>query len=208
MKGPEGHDSCIDYSGRRKALYYEAKRDFEPIKIVCDTLRCDTLPIYLVNDSSEAVTGKVIMEVLDFDGNLIQSDATGLFLTKGGSSSFMHNYVIPNYLDSDKRKSAYLRIRFVSDVGELINEKVCFFNYPGQLALKKSEITIRRLGNREWEISSPTLQYGVELQADKDGTFSDNYFVLQPREHKIVRWDPADEADAGGVRARSLNALR
>lgn len=202
--------SCIDYFGRRKALYYEAKRDFEPIKIVCDTLRRDTLPIYLVNDLSEAVTGKVIMEVLDFDGNLIQSDATALFSTKGGTSSFMHNYVVPNHLDSNKRKSAYLRIRFLNDSSELKNEKVCFFNYPGQLALEKSEVLIRRLGNREWEISSPTLQYGVELQANKDGFFSDNFFVLQPGERKTVKWNAADSANSEPItiNVRSLNQLR
>ena len=37
------------------------------------------------------------------------------------------------------------------------------------------------------------LQYGVELSANVDGYFEDNYFILLPNEPKRVHFTPKEE---------------
>ena len=52
---------------------------------------------------------------------------------------------------------------------------------------------MRRIDDNTVEFSSTVLQYGVELSANVDGYFEDNYFILLPNEPKRVHFTPKEE---------------
>lgn len=207
--------SCIDYYGRRKALYYEAKRDFEPVIIACDTVRNDTLPIYVVNDLQESVQGNLQLNVCNFNGEILQSHIIENIDIQQNESQLATNFIPSKelgFLDAQEwtrslllihpEQQCYLHIVFTDNDGKKIAEKVHFFVYPGMLDLPSSPIQISQVGNEVLCVSQ-TLQYGVELTSDVDGTFSDNYFILLPGVPKTVIFKPKGN-DAGKIKARSL----
>ena len=53
-------------------------------------------------------------------------------------------------------------------------------------------ITVRRIDDTTVEVSSSVLQYGVELSANVDGYFDDNYFTLMPNAPKRVKFVPKE----------------
>lgn len=178
--------SCIDYYGRRKALYYEAKRQFAPVILATDTMHGNRLPISLVTDYCFTQNARLELTLRDFSGNVLDVQIVDSLLVKENNSCQIANYDWPSTLDSTLKTSTYLQMRLWSYDSWLLAEKCYFFAYPGQLNLKSDEITIKKVDKNILEISCPTLQYGVELSADQEVTFDDNYFVLEPGETKAV----------------------
>ncbi len=183
--------SCIDYYGRRKALYYEVKRQFAPVILACDTLHGDQLPIYVVNDRSEPIAdGMLELSLRDFRGNVLDTQRIEGLKAAANSSTFIVHYAVPD--DPVLRRTTFLQMTLRDGFGDVVAEKCRFFDVPGRLELPAAAITVRALGDGVVEVSSPTLQYGVELCADVPGTFSDNYFTLLPGTPKRVTFRASD----------------
>ena len=185
--------SCIDYYGRRKALYYEMKRQFKPIIIACDTMQEGKLPIYVVSDHMNVGDCCLTLSLCRMDGTVIEEKITDYLEVSGNRPVHFIDYTGAAQLDSNDLRSCYLRIKCHD-----ITQKVKFFCYPGQLELPEAEITVRRIDDTTVEVSSTMLQYGVELSANVDGYFEDNYFTLLPNEPKQVKFVPK-EAIKGNV---------
>lgn len=196
--------SCIDYYGRRKALYYEAKRDFEPVIIACDTVRNNTLPIYVVNDGTDEINGTLLIQNRDFSGNILSTETANLNGLKSQTSSLVYNYTIPSSID---KKNNYLSISIIDNIKKSnIAEKSYFFVYPGELNLQNKEenLSIKIISPKDypeiyeghandialWVSAKESLQYGVELKASAEGTFSDNFMVLEVGTWKLVYFTP------------------
>lgn len=66
--------------------------------------------------------------------------------------------------------------------------------------LSGDDLTVYRIDDTTVAVSSSTLQYGVELTANVDGYFDDNYFTLLPGTSfvKVVKFVPK-EAIKGNV---------
>ena len=185
--------SCIDYYGRRKALYYEMKRQFEPIIIACDTMQEGKLPIYVVSDHMNVGDCCLTLSLCRMDGTVIEEKTTDYLEVSANRPVHFIDYAGAAQLDSNELRSCYLHIKCHD-----ITQKVKFFCYPGQLELPEAEITVRRIDDTTVEVSSTMLQYGVELSANVDGYFEDNYFTLLPNEPKRVKFVPK-EAIKGNV---------
>lgn len=183
--------SCIDYYGRRKALYYEMKRQFKPIIIACDTMQEGKLPIYVVSDRinvGNTLKCSLTLSLCRMDGTVIEEEITDYMEVSANHPVHFIDYAGAAQLDSNELRSCYLRIKCHD-----ITQKVKFFCYPGELELPEAEITVRRIDDNTVEVSSSVLQYGVELSANVDGYFEDNYFTLLPNEPKRVHFTPKEE---------------
>ena len=193
--------SCIDYYGRRKALYYEMKRQFEPVIIACDTLQDGKLPIYVVSERDEKLSCRLKLTLFQMDGTVISSQTT----KKQEITSLKSKHFIDFPIAHSDLNHCYLQIECLDNDGNVLAQKVRFFCYPGQLDLSNAPITVRRIDDTTVEVSSSVLQYGVELTANVDGYFDDNYFTLLPNVPKRVTFVPK-EAIKGKVvfAARSL----
>ena len=180
--------STIDYYGRRKALYYEMKRQFAPVIIACDTMRDGKLPIYVVSDRDENLSCQLKLTLFQMDGTIILSQTTKNQKITPLRAKHFTDFPIK---DADLTR-CYLLIQCLDDNGNELARKVRFFSYPGQLELPEGDITVRRIDDTTVEVSSSTLQYGVELTANVDGCFDDNYFTLLPGETKRVGFVPKE----------------
>ena len=58
--------------------------------------------------------------------------------------------------------------------------------------LSGDDLTVYRIDDATVEVSSRVLQYGVELTANVDGYFDDNYFTLLPNVPKRVTFVPKE----------------
>ena len=189
--------SCIDYYGRRKALYYEMKRQFEPVIIACDTMRDGKLPIYVVSDRINVgytLKCSLTLSLCRMDGTVIEEKITDYLEVSGNRPVHFIDYAGAAQLDSNDLRSCYLRIKCHD-----ITQKVKFFCYPGELKLPEAEINVRRIDDNTVEVSSSVLQYGVELSANVDGYFEDNYFILLPNEPKRVKFVPKETVKGNTV---------
>ena len=180
--------SAIDYYGRRKALYYEMKRQFAPVIIACDTMQDGKLPIYVVSDRYEKLSCQLKLTLFQMDGITISSQTTKNQKITPLKSEHFIDFPIK---DADLTR-CYLLIQCLDDNGNVLAQKVRFFCYPGQLDLSNAPITVRRIDDTTVEVSSSVLQYGVELTANADGYFDDNYFTLLPNVPKRVTFVPKE----------------
>lgn len=216
--------SCIDYYSRRKALYYEAKRQFEPIIIACDTIANDTLPIYLVNDGNNGLKGSLQIELRDFAGTILSVQSIIPEPQKPHTSSLLYQYVIPS---STNRYENYLSIHFVDENGNNITDRTYFFAYPGELKLVSEEdnLSIKMISEKDypeiykgheneialWVSPKENLQYGVELKSDTEGTFSDNFFTAEANNNYLIYFTPKDKNVRRGdikIWGHSFNELK
>lgn len=185
--------SCIDYYGRRKALYYEMKRQFEPVIIACDTLRNGVLPVYIVSDSTGSIADcSVELTLCRMDGTVISSQTIDGLDVMGNRPLHVIDYDGVASLSRKDMRQCYLLVRCKDNRGVVVAQKVRFFSYPGQLDLPESDILVRRIDDGTVEVRSSVLQYGVELTANVDGNFDDNYFTLLPNEPKLVHFTPKE----------------
>ena len=192
--------SCIDYYGRRKALYYEMKRQFAPVIIACDTMQNGKLPIYVVNDSNESVTCDVLVRLCQMDGTDISSKLINNLEVKTGQSCLVWNFDITAPLGNKSLNQYFLHIWCWGKNRETLFQKIKVLCPPGQMDLSGDDLTVYRIDDTTVAVSSSTLQYGVELTANVDGYFDDNYFTLLPGTSfvKVVKFVPK-EAIKGNV---------
>ena len=106
---------------------------------------------------------------------------------------------------------AFLQVKF--RIGKKVRaERVVFMVSPKELQLQDSSISVcwqPVAGGMEATLSSPVLQYGVQLSAT-DGSllrFSDNGFTLLPGERKTVRVT-GDASNPSFIRVRTYNHMR
>ena len=180
--------SGIDYYGRRKALYYEMKRQFAPVIIACDTLQDGKLPVYVVSDRNEKLSCQLKLTLFQLNGSIISSQTTkNQEITPLKSKHFIDFPITRANLSH-----YFLQIECLDDNGNMLARKVQFFCYPGQLGLSEAPITVRRIDDTTVEVNSSALQYGVELSANVDGYFDDNYFTLLPNMPKRIKFVPKE----------------
>ncbi len=187
--------SAIDYYGRRKALYYEMKRQFAPVIIACDTMQYGKFPVYVVSDKMDSVISfSLKYSLCRMDGTVIYTIKTmelGLDAVANLPEHVL-NFGVAEEYDSNDLRQCYMLLECLGANERVIAQKVKFFCYPGQLDLPNAPITVRRIDDTTVEVSSSVLQYGVELSANVDGYFDDNYFTLLPNVPKRVKFVPKE----------------
>jgi beta-mannosidase len=195
--------SSIDYYGNWKALHYETARQYRNLIIACDTFCHQGTNIYVVNDNLSAISGDCLLQLVDFQGNLLNSE-TKAFTAQANSSTFFTHYQLAPQYESQK-ENCFLRIIFKDNRNNILAEKVHFFLYPNALQLKSCRVSLpssqphRDLQTglnliRETDttrtyiltLHAPHLQYGVAIEANVPCRFSDNYFLLLPNEEKKI----------------------
>lgn len=200
--------SSLDYLYRKKAIHYTAKETFQPMLIYAKEQR-DSLAIGINLDGNRVVTGKLVVEIIDFKGKKYLQKELDLKVEPGTNQIFMnielnkelkHNQtarlVVCRFVEKDVEHARYLH----------------YFVRPKELKLNKSKEAIRisketiSENNLEITLQSSELQKNVYLYTEDFATeFSDNYFDLLPGEMKKVKI----EKSTGNVKIhyRTLNGI-
>jgi beta-mannosidase len=171
--------SSIDYYGNWKALHYETARQYRNVIIACDTFCHNGTNIYIVNDNLSAISGNCLLQLVDFQGNLLCSENRA-FTALSNNSTFLTHYQLAQQYENQK-DNCFLRIIFKDNKNNILAEKVHFFLYPKDLQLKscytaielRTPETTKTKTNYDRSALSPPhpdLQIGLNLIRETDTT--------------------------------------
>jgi beta-mannosidase len=173
--------SSIDYFGNWKALHYKAKKAFENV-LISSYEKDGILKVYLVNDTFSEIKNNLIINHLDFFGNVLSVNSIPV-ISHSNSSAIVYEFPI-NKLEFPLKNSV-LKLNF----GEA--EFLHYFVKPKNLMLQQGEITTEIIQNETGfsvVLRSETLQKDVFLANNSKGKWEDNFFDLLPNKSKTVRF--------------------
>jgi beta-mannosidase len=174
--------SAIDYYGRRKALYYEAKRSFKEAVLLPHYEEGTTL-LYLkgVNELKERV------DVTGFFYDFIKGKST----THDEYTSVINTYhdreyfMISNHTTEQKKNGAWCFE--VQQKGKLISRNFAFAFPPKELNLPKVLLK-HSVAKTHIIVSADKFAYGVFIDVPDDVELEDNFFHLLPGEKRVVKF--------------------
>ena len=183
--------SSIEYGGRWKQLHYFAKRFFAPVMAMV-IQRDGMVEIWATNDTRDAVTGTVVVEVRDLDGGVRQRyDLAASVPAK--TSRMLRSYSIAD-LAGPVPERHFLRLSMVRADGSEA-EDVHVFREPKRYDLPDPDLRMAATDEADGAI-------GVTLASDKPafhvtldsgairGRFSDNSILVLPGTGRRVMFRP------------------
>ncbi|HSG28966.1 MAG TPA: glycoside hydrolase family 2 protein, partial [Candidatus Krumholzibacterium sp.] len=198
--------SSIDYTGRRKALYYEAKRAFAPV-LISPVVEDGRFRVYLIDDRSiseadDRIDGELIIETIGLEGlPRTETRVTGLVPSTIGPcfETDLEAVCLPSGVGSTL-------IRLTLTTGEktspvrlppprpipprTIAERLFFPAAPKEMALPDPGLTVTVREAKDGYailLESGNLARGVYLSfGETAGVFSDNWFDMAPGTGKTV----------------------
>ena len=172
--------SSLDYYGNWKALHYQVKRSFENVLISVEKKE-NHYSVYIINDLFENLKGNLKVSIQDFKGKQSWQQAKEISVLENSSTV---GIVLNNeILKGNNPNNIFLKIEFQTK-----NEKYTsnyFFVKPKDLILIRPILSIKKINDSEFEISSNVLAKNIYL-LDDDNEFDDNFFDLIPNEKKII----------------------
>jgi len=181
--------SSIDYFGRWKALQYYAKRFYNDL-LISPTVNDDKLQIYVVSDRVKAVSAKIKVIVMSFDGSTLKTVERDAKIAPLTSRSYFDSKV-SEFLEGQDPKRVFLYTELLVN-GKAVSSRDYFFAPFKELAISKPTITpeiiaAKERGKFRVRLSADKFAKAVYLSVpDQDGFFSDNYFNLAPGREMVV----------------------
>ena len=180
--------SGIDYYGKWKALHYTVKDVFSNF-LISHEIKNDSLEIYVVSDSLIDINAKLQIDLIDFEGNKINSWEKEI-LANANSVSLKMKIASNDYLNHAISASTllYLTLRdFDNQI--LANNKIFFKSYKDlNLPNPKIKYSITEKQNHfEVIIETEKFAKNVFLVANSSNNFSDNFFDMMPNSKKRVK---------------------
>jgi len=194
--------SSIEFSGRWKALHYEARRFYSPHLVSMKVWGHESMALgnYRKNDVKEVSLftvsddrferdGKLAWSLFHFDGHCLKEGSADIRLRYGESVEHLKLNFADDFAKVS-RDHLYLRAELrVDDV--IVSEQTEFFAPPRFLQLRRNpihyEITNYSDGLARICLKSETFQHAIKINfRGFDHEISDNYFNLHPDRTKEV----------------------
>lgn len=181
--------SSRDYYGNWKALHYAAKRAYEDL-LISTAQTEDSISIYLINENSEEQDYDLLIEHVDYEGNLLGSQAD-LISVHTESSELIYTLSRDSYqyIDSLENRS-YLDIQVLQN-GDVHARKLHHFVKTKNMDLPYTGISYKVEKDSMGfvlEIFSDAFIKDLKINSLHDGRFEDNYFDLPANEHRRIRF--------------------
>ena len=180
--------SCIDVAGNPKALYYKMPQLYANVAIASHRISQDTIELFLINDSFEAVHGEFAWQIKTMDGTLVHS-AMAMTSVPANSSMKAALVVLPKGVKN--AGDVYVEAVFSPKNAEKVSY-ITYFVKPKALNLSASPVQISTSysdHSAEITLSSKVLKKGVFIEEEHGYKvdFSDNFFDLKPNEEVVVK---------------------
>lgn len=175
--------SAIDYYGKKKALYYQAKRSFSPLTVVFDQTRDSTL-LTVVSDIGDSILCTALIQCFDLHGQCFSSDTLRNVLVRRGAfplTSFYQSRL--GHAVAQFALSVSLSYSF--DSVPTTVDACHFFVAPNELKLQEPHIDIKRLDDTTLRLTSDCVAKDVYI-SDDSAEWDDNYFDLMPGKSKLI----------------------
>ena len=182
--------SCIDVAGNPKALYYRLPQLYANVAIASHRISQDTIELYLINDSFEAVHGEFAWQIKTMDGTLVHS---AMAMTSAPANSSMKAALVVLPKGVKNAGDVYVEASFSQKNAEKVNY-LTYFVKPKALNLSNSPVEIKTAysdHSAELHLSSKILKKSVFIEEVHGYPvhFSDNFFDLKPNEEVVVKVD-------------------
>ncbi len=194
--------SSIDYYGRPKALQYKLKTLYAPVLLSLDN---QSGKVFITSDKMQNTKGILNISINDFYGNKLLEQNVDVKLEANGNKAFAIDE-LAKMLSQVEKKKVYIKLELYENE-KTVAERLCYLVYPKDLDLPKSDIEIKT--SKEGDkyilyVKSKNFAKDVCITSDVNGSFSDNYFDLEPGVTKHVTFKPDDKDSLPTFTTRNL----
>lgn len=197
-----------DYYGRWKAQHYYVRKAYDDI-LISSVVEGDDLKVYAVSDRLENTSGRLQLQVCQFDGTVVHHWDKSVGIS-GNDSRVCFSAPLAKLLEGADRGTVYVRVDYTDKSGRVYHNNYCLskqkdMDYP-KVDLQTEVRSIE--GGYEVMVSSDKFARAVCLSvADNESVYSDNYFDVQPKSsvQVQVRTRLSAEAFNGSLRLTCLN---
>ena len=197
-----------DYYGRWKAQHYYVRKAYDDI-LISPVVEGDDLKVYAVSDRLENTSGRLQLQVCQFDGTVVHHWDKSVGIS-GNDSRVCFSAPLAKLLEGADRGTVYVRVDYTDKSGRVYHNNYCLskqkdMDYP-KVDLQTEVHSIE--GGYEVMVSSDKFARAVCLSvADNESVYSDNYFDVQPKSsvQVQVRTRLSAEAFNGSLRLTCLN---
>ena len=197
-----------DYYGRWKAQHYYVRKAYDDI-LISSVVEGDDLIVYAVSDRLENTSGRLQLQVCQFDGTVVHHWDKSVGIS-GNDSRVCFSAPFAKLLEGAGRGTVYVRVDYTDKSGRVYHNNYCLdkqknMNYP-KVDL---QVEVRSIeGGYEVTVSADKFARAVCLSvADNESVYSDNYFDVQPKSsvQVQVRTRLSAEAFNASLRLTCLN---
>lgn len=197
-----------DYYGRWKAQHYYVRKAYDDI-LISPVVEGDDLKVYAVSDRLENTSGRLQLQVCQFDGIVVHHWGKSVGIS-GNDSRVCFSAPLAKLLEGANRGTVYVRVDYTDKSGRVYHNNYCLgkqkdMDYP-KVDLQTEVRSIE--GGYEVTVSADKFARAVCLSvADNESVYSDNYFDVQPKSsvQVQVRTRLSAEAFNGSLRLTCLN---
>ncbi len=195
--------SSIEYGGRWKPLHYMVKRLYFPVYVSIFLSENGTIKIVGINDTSEEVEGRLIVNFIDFSGRILYTAKENIKLPSEKALLLreLNLKVLASSRDisfSDMREKFFLYVELLSDNNSVNIENYLFLSPAKKCDMEKPLIQIKVKPNTD--SFEKAVSYSVVLSTDKPafyvtldsgevpGIFEDNFIILLPGKERVINF--------------------
>lgn len=197
-----------DYYGRWKAQHYYVRKAYDDI-LISPVVEGDDLKVYAVSDRLENTSGRLQLQVCQFDGTVVHHWDKSVGIS-GNDSRVCFSAPLAKLLEGADRGTVYVRVDYTDKSGRVYHNNYCLgkqkdMDYP-KVDLQTEVRSIE--GGYEVTVSADKFARAVCLSvADNESVYSDNYFDVQPKSSVQVQVKTRLSAEAfnGLLRLTCLN---
>ena len=197
-----------DYYGRWKAQHYYVRKAYDDI-LISSVVEGDDLIVYAVSDRLENTSGRLQLQVCQFDGTVVHHWGKSVGIS-GNDSRVCFSAPLAKLLEGADRGTVYVRVDYTDKSGRVYHNNYYLgkqkdMDYP-KVDLQTEVRSIE--GGYEVTVSADKFARAVCLSvADNESVYSDNYFDVQPKSsvQVQVRTRLSAEAFNGSLRLTCLN---
>ncbi|WP_455608368.1 beta-mannosidase [Bacteroides rodentium] len=197
-----------DYYGRWKAQHYYVRKAYDDI-LISPVVEGDDLKVYAVSDRLENTSGRLQLQVCQFDGTVVRHWDKSVGIS-GNDSRVCFSAPLAKLLEGTDRGTVYVRVDYTDKSGRVYHNNYCLGKLKDMDNTKVDLQTKVRSIEGEYEVmvSADKFVRAVCLSiADNESVYSDNYFDVQPKSsvQVQVRTRLSAEAFNGSLRLTCLN---
>ncbi len=174
--------SAIDYKKRPKALYFFAKKFFNPILLVIKKVD-NKVKIFIVNDLPRSISGEVVVKTLTTRGETKYLNKLNVSVEENNVALVFD--VALNELNVENFETDYVYAEFKIN-GSVVSENSLYLTEPKFLELRNPGLRYKLVKTSEetfkLRITSRGLAKSVfiNFESDDDIWLSDNFFDVHP----------------------------
>ncbi|WP_157261201.1 glycoside hydrolase family 2 protein [Paenibacillus wynnii] len=176
----------IDYELLPKASFYYARKFFHPILLSIDHEPGEPLKLWVVNDTLDSYQGKVIIQVITFDGTEVYRRDWVAEVTSN-QAVFLGQAEEGEIINGNLPEQVIVK---VSAEGSAAPDNYYYLRDPKDLLLQNSQLEVVA----DEELQTVTIKAGsilarmVKIDLPQGRIrLSDNYFDLLPKEERTIK---------------------